>query len=168
MKLMIAACALAGVLCAQQFKIELDHLAKKASNTVDLALPPNLLQLGAAMLDGKDPDEAKIKKIVTGLQGIYIKSFEFKKEGEYTKADLDQIRTQLKAPEWQRMVGVLSSEDRETVEVWVRSEGGKMTGLAILAADPHDLTVVNLVGTVDASAIAALSGHFGIPKMKKK
>jgi hypothetical protein len=168
MKLIAAAGAMAGVLFAQQFKIELDHLAKKAANTVDLALPPNLLQLGAAMLDSKDPDQAKVKKIVGGLQGIYIKSFEFKKEGEYTKADLDQIRTQLKAPEWQRMVGVLSSEDRETVEVWVRSEGGKMTGLAILAADPHDLTVVNLVGTVDPSALSELSGHFGIPKMKKK
>jgi len=168
MKALLAACAMAGVLFAQQFKFNLDHLAKKASNTVDLALPQNLVQLGAAMLDGKDPDQAKAKKVVAGLQGIYIKSFEFKKEGEYTKADLDQIRVQLKAPEWQRMVGVQSSEDRETLEVWVRTEGGKMTGLAILASDPRELTVVNLVGSVDPSAITDLGGSFGIPKMKKK
>jgi hypothetical protein len=168
MKTLVAACAMAGVLFAQQFKIDLDHLARKASNTVDLALPQSMVQLGAAMLNGKDPDQAKAKKVVSGLQGIYIKSFEFKKEGEYTKADLDQIRVQLRAPEWQRMVGVQSSEDRETVEVWVRTEGGKMTGLAILAADPRELTVVNLVGSVDPGAITDLGGSFGIPKMKKK
>jgi hypothetical protein len=54
------------------------------------------------------------------------------------------------------------------VEVWLRNEGGKMTGLAILASDPRELTVVNLVGSVDPSAIADLGGSFGIPKIKKK
>jgi hypothetical protein len=165
MKPLLLVCATAGVLFAQQLKIDLDHLAKKASNTVDVSLPPNLIQLGAAMLDPKDPEQAQAKKIVSGLQAIYIRSYEFQKEGEYTKADLDQIRVQLKAPEWQRMVGVVSSEDRETVEVWVRTEGAKMSGLAILAADPRELTVVNLVGAVDLNSLAELGGHLGIPKI---
>ena len=47
-------------------------------------------------------------------------------------------------------------------------EGGKVTGLAILNAGPRDLTVVNLVGTVELSSLSELSGHFGIPRMKKK
>jgi hypothetical protein len=165
MKRLLLVCATAGVLFAQQFTMDLDHLAAKASNTVDLSLPPNLIQLGTAVLDPKDPDQARVKKVASGLRAIYIKSFEFKKEGEYTKADLDRIRVQLKAPEWQRMVGIQSAEDRESVEVWIRSEGGKVTGLAILAADPKELTVVNLVGSVDPDAIAELSGHFGIPKV---
>jgi hypothetical protein len=165
MKPLLLVCAAAGVLFAQQLKIDLDHLAKKASNTVDVSLPPNLIQLGAAMLDPKDPEQAQAKKIVSGLQAIYIKSYEFQKEGEYTKADLDQIRVQLKAPEWQRMVGIESSQDRETVEVWVRTEAGKMSGLAILAADPKELTVVNLVGSVDPNSLTELGGHLGIPKI---
>jgi len=164
MRTVLLACAMAGGLFAQQIKIDLDHLAKRASNTVDLSLPPSLIQLGAAMLDSKDPDQAQVKKVVSGLQAIYIKSFEFKKEGEYSKQDLDSIRMQMKAPEWQRIVGVLSGEERETVEVWVRTDGGKMSGLTILAADPRELTVVNLVGSVDPEAIGQLSGHFGIPK----
>jgi hypothetical protein len=164
MRLLLLTCALAAASCAQQIKIDLDHLAKKASNTVDLSLPPNLIQLGAAMLDTKDPDQAQVKKVVSGLQAIYIKNFEFKREGEYTKADLDSIRIQLKAPDWQRVVGVLSSEERETVEVWIKTDGGKVAGLTILAAEPRELTVVNLVGTIDPAAIGELSGHFGIPK----
>src|SRR5262249_931873 len=100
--------------------------------------------------------------------GIYVKSFEFKRDGEYTKSDLDQIRVQLKAPEWQRAVGINSEEERETVEVWIRNENGKMSGIAILVADPRELTVVNLVGSVDLSAISALGGSLGIPKFNVK
>lgn len=164
MRVLLLTCALAAASFAQQIKIDLDHLAKKAANTVDLSLPSNLIQLGAAMLDPKDPDQAQVKKVVSGLQAIYIKNFEFKREGEYTKADLDSIRTQMKAPEWARIVGVLSSEERETVEVWVKTDAGKVAGLTILAADPRELTVVNLVGSIDPAAIGELSGHFGIPK----
>ena len=45
------------------------------------------------------------------------------------------MRNQLKAPEWGRIVGVKSSEDNENIEVWVRNENGKVTGVAILASE---------------------------------
>ena len=172
MKALVASVAVTGLLgvalFGQQFKFNLDHLAKKASNTVDLSLGPDLIQFGAAMLDGKDADQAKVKKIVGSLQGIYVKSFEFKRDGEYSKADLDQIRLQLKGPEWQRAVGINSDEERETVEVWIRNENGKISGIAILVAEPRELTVVNLVGSVELSALSELGGAFGIPKFRKK
>jgi len=168
MRPLLVGCALAGVLIAQQFKFNLDHLAGKATEKVDLSLDANLLQFAASWLDTKDEDEAKVKKLVAGLRGIYLKSYEFKKEGEYTKADLDQIRNQLKAPEWQRIAGFDSTEDRELVEVWVRSENSKMTGLAILSGDSTSLTVANIVGSIELSSLSELGGHFGIPKLKKK
>ena len=168
MRPLVLGCAMAVVLFGQQFKFNLDHLAAKATEKVDLSLPANLLQLAAGFLDTSDPDEAKVKKLVAGLQGIYIKSFEFKKEGEYTKGDLNQIRDQLKAPLWQRMVGFESSEERESAEIWVRNENGKMTGLAILATEATSLTVVNIVGPIVLSSLSELGGHFGIPKLKKK
>jgi hypothetical protein len=161
-------CALASLLFGQQFKFNLDHLAEKSANKLDVSLNGSVLQLAASLLDTKDPDEAKAKKVIAGLQGIYVKSLDFKREGEYSKADLDQIRNQLKAPDWQRMVGFESSEDRETVEVWLRAESGKMSGLAILAADPTSLTVVNIVGSIELSTLSELGGHFGVPKLKKK
>jgi hypothetical protein len=166
MRPLIVACALAGVLFAQQFKFNLDHLAGRASDTVDLSLNSNLLQLGAAFLDTKDPDEAKVKKLIVGLEGIYIKHFEFKTKGQYSPADVDQIRNQLKAPEWERMVGVKSAEDGENLEVWVRSQSGKVNGVAIIATDPNSLTVANIVGNVALDSLAELGRHFDLPKME--
>jgi hypothetical protein len=168
MKPLMLACALASVLFAQQFKFNLDHLAAKSAEKVDISLNANLLQFAATWLDSNDPDEAKAKKIIGGLQGIYVKSFEFKKDGEYAKADVDQIRNQLKAPEWQRMVGFESTSDGEITEIWVRSETGKMSGMAIINAGPRELTVVNIVGSIELSTLSELGGHFGIPKLKKK
>jgi hypothetical protein len=157
-----ALCVLAGVLGAQQFKFNLDHLAGKAAEKVELSLDANMLQLASGFLSAKDGDEAKVKKMISGLQGVYIRSYDFKNDGEYTKADLEQIRAQLKAPEWTRPIVV--SDDTDNVEVWVRTEQGKMSGLAILSSEPRNLTVVNIVGTVDLTMLADLGGHFGIPK----
>ena len=168
MKPLAVACALAGVLCAQQFKINLDHLEAKASSKVDLAFDSTWLRFGGTFMDSKDPDEAKAKKIISGLEGLYVKHFEFKTEGQYTQGDVDQIRNQLKPPEWSRLVGIKSAEDGENLEVWVRSKDNKASGVAIIAADPRSLTVVNLVGNVDLESLAALGGRSGIPKMKKK
>ena len=82
------AVVLAGVLWGQQFKFNLDHLEGKASDRVDVSLNSNMLQFAAKFLDTKDPDEAKVKQLINGMEGIYIRSFEFKKEGAYSQADL--------------------------------------------------------------------------------
>jgi hypothetical protein len=155
-------------LAAQQFKFDFGHLEAKSSNVLDLSLNGSTLQFAAKFLDSKDPDEAKVKKLIAALDGIYIKSFEFKKEGAWTQSDLDQVRGQLRAPEWSRIVGVKSAEEGETAEVFVRTENKKITGVAILAGEATNLTVVNIVGPVDLDSLAELSGHLGIPKLEGK
>jgi hypothetical protein len=162
------AAALAATLWAQQFQFNLDHLASKSSESFDVSLNSSMLQFAAKFLDGKDPDEAKVKKLIVGIDGIYIKSFEFTKDGSYAPSDLDKVRNQLKAPEWSRIVGIRSNEEGENIEVWVRNVKGKVSGIAILASEPRQLTVANLVGNVDLDSLADLGGHFGLPKMKKK
>jgi hypothetical protein len=163
---LLALWAVAVPLPAQQFKFNLDQLAAKASETVDLSLTGPTLQFAAKFLDGQDPDEAKAKKLLSGIEGIYIKSFEFKQDGAWAQSDVDGIRNQLKAPEWSRIVGLKSTEDNETSEVYIRTENKKTTGVAILVVEPREFTVVNIAGPIDLDSLADLSGHFGVPKLK--
>src|SRR5205823_2493780 len=151
---------MAAALWAQQFKFNLDHLAAKASNSVDVSLGKAMLQLGAKFLSTQDPDEAKAKALINGLDGIYVKAFEFDRDGVWNQSDLDQVRNQLKAPEWSRIVAVKSAEENGNVEVHVRTENGKVTGVAILATSQRDFTVANIVGNVDLESLAALGGQF--------
>ena len=150
---------------AQQIKLNLDHLAAKASDSVDLSLNGGTLQFAAKFLNDKDADEAKAKKLLAGLEGIYVRSYEFKKDGEWTQADADAVRNQLKAPEWSRMMGFKSAGDNETAEVYIRTENKKVTGVTILVTEPREFTVVNIAGNIDMDNLADLSGHFGVPKL---
>ncbi len=164
---LLLAAAVAALAGAQQFKFNLEHLAGKASETVDLSLNGSTLQFAARFLDNKDPEEAKVKKLIAGLEGIYIKSFEFKKEGEWSPADLEGVRNQLHAPEWSRIVGFKSAEEGETAEVWMRNEKQKVNGVAIIATSGKSFTVVNIAGPVDLESLAELGGNFGVPKLER-
>jgi hypothetical protein len=44
------------------------------------------------------------------------------------------------------------------------SEGSVIKGLAVLAAEPKALTVVNVVGSIDLAKLRDIEGKFGIPK----
>jgi hypothetical protein len=152
---------------AQSGRIEmgqLDFLAAKASQTVDVNIDERLMQLTARFLSTKDPDEAKVREIVNGLKGIYVKSFEFEHEGDYTPADLESIRSQLRNPAWSRIVNVNSKKDG-SVEVYLMTTGTRVDGLAVLATDPKELTIVNIIGPVDLEKLTQLEGQFGVPEL---
>lgn len=142
----------------------LDYLAAKASQTVDVNIDERVMQLTARFLSSKDPDEASVKELVNGLKGIYVKSFEFDKEDQYSQADLESIRSQLRNAAWNKIVNV-SSKREGSVEVYLMSNGTQISGLAVLAADPKEITVVNIIGPVDLEKLTKLEGQFGVPDL---
>lgn len=154
-----------GIGSAQQLKLNLDHLAAKAADSVDINLNGSLLQFAAKFLDGNNPDEARVKKLIGGIESIYIRSFQFKKEGEWAQTDLESVRSQLKGPAWSRIVGFKSTSEGANAEVYIHSDKDKVTGVAIVVAEPQEFTVVNLSGLIDLDSLADLSGHFGMPKI---
>jgi polynucleotide 5'-kinase involved in rRNA processing len=143
---------------------QLDRLAAKASQTVEVNLDERLMQIAAKIFNPKDEDEARIKKLVNGLKGIYVKSFEFDNEGEFTSADVDSIRSQLRAPAWSKMLNVTSKKEGN-IEVYLLLNGSQVGGLAVISTDVKELTVVNIVGPVDLEKLAQLEGQLGIPDL---
>ncbi|MBZ5595778.1 MAG: DUF4252 domain-containing protein [Acidobacteriia bacterium] len=142
----------------------LDRLADKASEKVDVTLDGSLLKIAAKFLSADDPDEAKVKKLVSELKGIYVKTFEFEKEGEYTESDISSIRKQLESG-WSRIVSVQSKKDGENAEIYLKT-GSADGGLAILCAGAKQLTVVNIVGKIDLDQLSELGGNMGVPKIE--
>src|ERR1041384_6778948 len=142
----------------------LDHLAAKANQTVDVSVDERLMKVAAKLLSDKDADEREVKKLVEGLKGIYVKSFEFDTEGQYTAADIETIRTQVRGPGWTRLVNVMSKKDGNC-EVYLLFNGDQVGGLAVLVAEEKELTVVNIVGPVDLDKLAKLEGQFGVPEL---
>jgi hypothetical protein len=154
-------------LAAQEIKmpVNLDKLAAKASEVVDVSLDGALLQLASRFLSDKDADEAHVKKLVGGLKGIYVKSFEFEDRDQYKLSDVDELRAQLKAPGWSRIVTTRSKRDGENSEIYIKTESGQISGLTIIVTEPKELTIVNIVGYLQPEDIRDLGGRFGIPKL---
>ena len=142
----------------------LDHLAAKASQTVDVNIDERLMRIAWKVLSDKKDDEKEIKKLVSVLKGIYVKSFEFEADGQYTPGDLESIRTQLRGPGWSRMVNV-TSRKKGNLEVYLMLTGEQISGLAVLHSDIRELTVVNIVGPLDLAQLSELEGQFGVPEL---
>jgi hypothetical protein len=143
----------------------LDHLAKKATESVDLSLDTSLLSLAARFLDGSDPEEQSVKELIGGLKGIYVRSFEFDVDKAYGETDIEPIRKQLTGSGWSRLAGVRSKRESSDVDVYVSLDGGRVQGLALVAAGARELTIVNIVGAIDLDRLRKLEGQLGIPKL---
>lgn len=147
-------------------KIDMSHLdkfAERADKVINVTVDEQLLRLAASFLSPTKPDEAKIKELILGLKGVFVKRFEFEREGEFTLADVDAIRSQLNAPGWSNVANVRSKREGN-YDVALMSEGSIIKGLAVLAAESKAFTVVNIVGPIDLAKLAELEGKFGIPR----
>jgi hypothetical protein len=164
--LLMVSCAVLAV--AQDARLDIgriDALAAKAAQVVEVSLDERLLRIAAKFLKNEDPDEAKVKELVSGLKGVYVRVFEFDNPGEYSPGDIEGLRSQLQTPGWTKIVGVRSKRDGQNVDVHIKYQGDDVLGLAILAAEPKALTVVNIVGPIDLEKLSQLEGQFGIPKL---
>ena len=141
---------------------QLDSLANRASETVDVKLDEHLMLTAAKIFSEKD--DADIKEILKGLKGIYVKSFEFEKEGQYSPADVESVMSQLRGGNWSKIVGV-KSKTGDNVEVYLMMQGDQIEGLAVVSAEPKEFTVVNIIGPVNLEKLSKLEGQFGVPDL---
>ena len=145
---------------------EFAALADKASESVNVTLDSKLLGLGCRFLNGEDPEQAAAKKLCTGLTGIYVRHYTFDKEYAYPKGDVEGVRRQLNGPGWSRIVEARSKKENTNVDVFVLIDGDKAQGLAVIASEPLEFTIVNIVGNIDLEQLHDLEGNFSIPELE--
>ena len=149
----------AGLAAGQQLDLSaLDRLAPKAREAANVNLDADKLKLAAGLMGNEGPGGAQ--GLVNSMQGMFVRTFEFDRTGEYSMADIEPVRTQLKGPNWARIIDVKDKD--EAVEVWFYTVNGKMGGMAIIAAEPKELAVVNIVGPLDMQSLGKLTRGLGV------
>jgi hypothetical protein len=151
---------------AQKINLDFPGLADRAEEVVDITLDASMLRMAAKFFSGKNADERALRDMVSGLEGIYVRSYEFAKEGEYDRNLVDTIKKQL-GPSWKPLVTVRSKK-KENVNIYANMRGDSVTGLVIISAEPREFTVVNINGPIDIDRLASLEGQFGIPEITKE
>jgi hypothetical protein len=152
---------------AQEARVDISHLerfSEKADKVIEVNVDEALIRLAvSAMSDKRSPDEAKLKELISGLKGVYVKRYQFLSFGEFSESDMEPIRAQVRTPGWSRIANVRSKREG-SYDVYIMTEGSIIRGLVVLAAEPKAMTVVNVVGPLDLSKLSQLEGKFGIPK----
>lgn len=165
MKRLWIAFALALPLAAQQgfdFK-SLDKLGANAKDSTNITLEGNTLRFAANLL-GDDKDTQDLKSLVSKLNAVHVRSWEFGREGAYNPAELEPFRAWLRTGQWTRAVDV--REDGETSEVFLKSaDATRLGGVAVISAEPRELTIVYIEGAISVADLAKLSGSLGIPDL---
>ena len=103
--------------------------------------------------------EKRTDKTPDGRGTVYVREFEFREAGAYREEDLAAVRAQVAGPGWSQMLKTVDRDDPagvETVEIYVytRKVGRRVRGgMLIIAAEPKELTVVNVAGEGDAKQL---------------
>lgn len=156
--------AVASSVSAQQgWTFDFGPMADRAAETVEVKLDGKMLALASKFLSSEDAEEREVREIVKGLQGIYIYSFSFDEDWEYDRSVAEKVRRQIGSG-WEKMITV-RSRTKENVDVWVRPGATALDGIFIIAAEPREFTVVNIVGSIDIDKLSRLEGQFGIPEL---
>lgn len=159
-------CAAAPAQDNSHFPITLQkQLTARASNYSEVNLDRSMLQFASHFMD---KDDAATRHLIEKLNGVYVRSYEFSKPGQYTAADLESIRRQFQSSAWKPMVRDHSKDGSSDSDIYVKSEGGEILGMFILDAEPQELDFVYISGPINLDDLSAMGGNFGIPKLKAR
>jgi hypothetical protein len=143
----------------------LDGYEAEASDSVEVTLDAKILQTAAKALPDREPDERAVKALLSGLKGVYVRAFQFDREGVYRVADVEALRGRFQSREWSRVVGVRSRRYGDNVDVFVSSSGAQLNGLGVVIAAPRELIYVQVSGPIDLERLRDIEGRFRFPRL---
>lgn len=143
----------------------LNGLETKARDVVEVNVDGKLLDLAKrVMAKTSDQDAKKLATAINGLKGIYVRVYNFEKEGEYNIAEVDEIRAQLQAP-WEKLANVRSKRNNQKVDIFTMFSGDTMSGVAVVISEAKSVALLNVIGPIDIDLLIELSGKMNIPRI---
>lgn len=137
------------------------ELSAHASDVTEVTLGKNMLGFAAKFMD-KGGDDATTKQLIQNLDGIYVRSYEFDKEGQYSIDQIEQLRKSFETPEWSPIVHVRERGSGETTDVLMKMVNGESRGMFVLSAEPKELTIVLILGPIRMEDLGRLRGISGL------
>jgi hypothetical protein len=136
-------------------------LAARAADVTEVTLNKNMLGFASKFMHNKGEDDASVRQLIEGLDGIYVREYEFDKEGEYQPEELDQLRRAFSTPDW---TPIIHERERrgETTDILMKVVNGENKGMFILNAEPRELSIVLILGPIRMEDLGRLHGLAGL------
>ncbi len=157
-------CGLA-VARAQEARLRLDHLdrlAARATESVEITMNDVQVQFLRKLVSLSESDQSKLKGLLSKLKGVYVRGYEFARDGEYSDGDIEEVRAQLRSPGWERIVEVRNRNGSD--EVFFMPRNDEIAGFAAVSTGPRKVCVINIVGPMDMDEMALLDREFHLTR----
>jgi hypothetical protein len=146
---------------------KLNALENRARDVVEVNIDGKLLDLAKRVLvKVNDAESKKVGQAISGLKGIYVRVYNFEKENEYNLSDVEEIRSQLRSPGWEKLANVRSKKNNQKIDVFTMFTGDMMSGVAVVISESKSVALVNVIGPIDIDLLVEMSGKMNIPKIE--
>ncbi len=155
-----------------RLKLDLGNLASRAKENVNISIDKSTMDWALQGLNSKGADAEQMRALMKDLDGITVQSLKFEKEKapaweEILEAAKGAMQ-QLDGPQWKPLVSVTGKEAGSPQVVRVslfKDAAGEMGGLAVLAVQPTEVTLVNIAGKIKLDQLESLGKALGKPGM---
>jgi len=150
---------------AQDARLRLDHLDRlsaRATESVEITMNDVQVQFLRKLVSLSEPDQSKLKGLLSKLKGVYVRGYEFARDGEYSDGDIEEVRAQLRSPGWERIVEVRNRNGGD--EVFFMPRDDEIAGFAAISTEPRKVCVINIVGPMDLDEMAQLDREFHLTR----
>lgn len=138
------------------------ELSARASNVTEVTLGKDMLTFAAKFMNGDDKSDVATRKLIEGLNGIYVRDYEFDKPGQYSLEEIESLRKSFGTPEWTPIVHERDIKSGETTDVMMKMVNGETQGMFVLSAEPKELSIVLILGPIRMDELGALKGLGGL------
>jgi hypothetical protein len=150
---------------AQDARLRLDHLdrlAARATESVEITMNDVQVQFLRKFVSLGESERSKLKGLLSKLKGVYVRGYEFARDGEYSDVDIEEVRSQLRSPGWERIVEVRNGSGGD--EVFFMPRDDEIAGFAAISTEPRKVCVINIVGPIDLDEMALLDREFNLTR----
>ena len=131
------------------------ELAAKADYVTELTLDKNMLSASADLLERKDK-AADLQRLVKGLESIYLRDYQFEKDGAYTQSDIDKLRKHYTTPAWIPALEHQELPQGGTLDVALDADKEKVSGIFMVLRRPRHVSFVYIVGAISLVDIESM------------
>lgn len=141
----------------------MDAVSRHASFRTDFTFDRTMLELANNFIEDEDT-----RRVVAKLNGISVHCYKFSVPGLYDLGSLEAVRQQYQDRGWKHLVTSQSQhdpyDDQGRTDVWIRFEHTNVEGAVVMLANPTNVDLIAINGTISPLDLLHLRGHFGIPR----
>lgn len=138
-------------------------LGQNASARTEFTLTHSMLVLASKM----DQDDADLRRVIAGVDGISVHRFHFPGDEVYDPAALNAVRQEYRAAGWQHISASHNKNGGpEATDLWLHLEKNAIRNIAVLVTGRNQINLISVSGSISPIDLLHLAGHFGIPPIQ--